>query len=127
MRLLLDTHAFLFAISDPDQLSAKVRELLLYDSVEKWVSAISLWEIAIKVQIGKLDSPIDGEFYVKQLRSLHAKALAVELRHSLAFFALPLHHRDPFDRLLIAQAKEEGLTIVTRDREFESYGVATLW
>jgi PIN domain nuclease of toxin-antitoxin system len=108
MRLLLDTHAFLFAISSPELLTAKGRRLLTNPDVERWVSPVSSWEIAIKVHIGKLAMPLEGSFYAQHLRALSAETLAVDLRHSLALFGLPLHHRDPFDRLLIAQAREEG-------------------
>ena len=127
MRLLLDTHAFLFAIADPDLLTAKIRRLLASHEVERWVSVVSLWEIAIKAQLGKLPMPLDQSFYTRHLHALKAQTLAVSLQHSLAFMALPLHHRDPFDRLLIAQASEEGLTLVTRDAAFKVYRVATVW
>jgi PIN domain nuclease of toxin-antitoxin system len=127
MRLLLDTHAFLFAISSPELLTAKGRRLLTNPDVERWVSPVSLWEIAIKVHIGKLVMPLEGSFYAQHLRALSAQTLAVDLRHSLALLGLPLHHRDPFDRLLIAQAREEGLTLMTRDETFKDYEVETVW
>jgi PIN domain nuclease of toxin-antitoxin system len=127
MRLLLDTHAFLFAISSPELLTAKGRRLLTTPDVERWVSPVSLWEIAIKVHIGKLAMPLEGSFYAQHLRALSAQTLAVDLRHSLAHLGLPLHHKDPFDRLLIAQAREEGLTLMTRDEAFKAYEVATVW
>jgi PIN domain nuclease of toxin-antitoxin system len=127
MRLLLDTHAFLLAISSPELLTAKGRRLLTDPEVERWVSAVSLWEIAIKIHIGKLAMPLERSFYAQHLRALNAQTLAVDLRHSLALFGLPLHHRDPFDRLLIAQAQEEGLTLLTRDEAFKAYEVATVW
>ena len=127
MRLLLDTHAFLFAIAEPEQLTAKTRRLLTNPSVERWVSAVSLWEIAVKVHIGKLAMPLDRAFYIRHMEALKAKTLAVSLQHSFALLELPLHHRDPFDRLLIAQAREEGLTLVTRDRAFRAYEVAHVW
>lgn len=127
MRLLLDTHAFLFAIAEPELLTPKTRRLLANDEVERWVSVVSLWEIAIKVQIGKLPMPLDPAFYTRHLQALKAQTLAISLQHSLAFMALPLHHRDPFDRLLISQTTEEGMTLVTRDAAFKPYGVATVW
>lgn len=125
--LLLDTHAFLWAIQQPELLSAKVRDLLLDPEVERWVSVASFWEIAAKVQIGKLSMPAEKTFYVEELSQLHAKPLPIGLRHTLALFDLPLHHRDPFDRLLIAQAREDGLTLVTRDDALQAYDVETLW
>ena len=104
---------FLFAIAEPELLTATIRRLLADDEVERWVSVVSLWEIAIKVQIGKLPMPLDQAFYMRHLQALKAQTLAVSLQHSLAFMALPLHHRDPFDLLLISQATEEGMTLVT--------------
>lgn len=127
MRLLLDTHAFLFAIGEPSQLTPKMRGWLADPEVERWVSAVALWEIAVKVQIGKLAAPLAREFYVAHLGALKARALAVNLEHSLAMLKLPLHHRDPFDRLLIAQALEEGMTLVSRDEVFGLYAVETVW
>jgi PIN domain nuclease of toxin-antitoxin system len=127
VNLLLDTHTFLWALGEPNLLSERVRELLLDSATHRWVSSVTLWEIAIKVQIGKLDMPMDRQFYLRKLDDLEARPLAVDLRHSLAMFELPPHHRDPFDRLLIAQAREDGLTIVTRDREFARYEVEIVW
>jgi PIN domain nuclease of toxin-antitoxin system len=127
LKLLLDTHAFLFAIAEPELLTAKTRRLLTNPSVERWVSAVSLCEIAVKVHIGKLAMPLDRAFYTQHLQALKANTLAVSLQHSLALLELPLHHRDPFDRLLIAQAREEGLTLVTRDIVFGAYKVAKVW
>lgn len=87
----------------------------------------SLWEIAVKVQIGKMVLPLERDFYTAHLRALKARALAVDLDHSLAMLKLPLHHRDPFDRLLIAQAIEEGMTLVSRNEVFRAYSVHTVW
>ena len=127
MKLLLDTHAFLVAIAAPAKLSDKVRGLLTDNSVERYVSTVSIWEVAIKVQIGKLDMPVDRAFYTAHVKALKARVLAVEFPHSLAVFSLPMHHRDPFDRMLIAQAREEGMVLVTRDTAFEAYEVPTVW
>lgn len=127
MKLLLDTHAFVWAINGPEALPVKIRKLLLDPAVERSVSVISLWEIAVKVRLGKLKMPTDRPYYLSELAFLHARILPMELRHSLAVFELPLHHRDPFDRLLIAQAREDGLTIVTRDPAFAAYEVEIVW
>jgi PIN domain nuclease of toxin-antitoxin system len=127
MRLLLDTHAFLFAISSPQLLTANGRRLLTNPEIERWVSVVSLWEIAIKIHIGKLALPLDRSFYAQHLRALNAQTLAVDLRHSLALFGLPLHHRDPFDRLLIAQSLAEQVPLVSVDALFDRYGVTRLW
>ena len=127
MKLLLDTHTFLFAISDPARLSARMRKWLSDPNVERWVSVVSLWEVAVKVQIGKLTLPLNPEYYTTHLQALQAKALPVTITHTMAFMNLPLHHRDPFDRLLIAQAATEGLTLASRDRIFKVYAADIIW
>ena len=127
MKVLLDTHTFLFAFDRPEALGARARAALLDPSIERYVSTISLWEIAIKVRIGKLQLPTHRSYYTAQLEFLNATILPVTLDHSLEIFQLPLHHRDPFDRLLIAQARAEDLTLVTRDRTMTAYGIPTLW
>lgn len=127
MRLLLDTHAFILAITEPEQLTPQVREWLSDPGVERWVSVVSLWEIAIKAQIGKLALPLERRFYTEHLDALRAGTLAVELRHALSLVTLPKHHKDPFDRLLIAQAMEEDLTLVSRDSAFAPYAVKRVW
>ena len=127
MRVLLDTHALVFAVSEPELLSPRARRLLQDSEIERWVSVVSLWEIAIKVQIGKLSLPLDSAYYHRNLAALGARTLEVTVEHSLALLRLPLHHRDPFDRLLIAQAQVEGLTLVTRDRVFRRYEVECVW
>lgn len=91
------------------------------------MSVIALSEIAVKVQKGKLEMPMDAEYYNFNFQALSLRVLPVELRHSFALFSLPMLHGDPFDRLLIAQAKVEGLTIATTDRMFAAYEVATVW
>ncbi len=127
MRVLLDTHALVYALAQPDSLSRKVVRLLEDSETERWVSVVSLWEIAVKVQIGKLSLPLDAAYYHRNLEALGARTLGVTVEHSLALLRLPLHHRDPFDRLLIAQAAEENLTLVSRDKAFRVYDVARIW
>jgi len=127
MKLLLDTHAFLFAIGAPEELSPKARKALLNPAISRWVSAVTLWEIAVKIQIGKLDLPSTPAFYRQHLQKLGAAVLPVESRHSFELLQLPLHHKDPFDRLLVAQARVEELTLVTRDKTIREYKVSTLW
>ena len=127
MKLLLDTHAFLFAINEPKLLSPKVAALLCDPNVPRWLSAVSLWEIAVKIQIGKLDLPPDCEFYLRHSRALKAQMLDVSSRHSLGLFDLPLHHKDPFDRMLVAQARAEDMTLVTLDPLIRRYDVRTIW
>jgi PIN domain nuclease of toxin-antitoxin system len=116
-----------YALAQPDSLSRKVVRLLEDSETERWVSVVSLWEIAVKVQIGKLSLPLDAAYYHRNLEALGARTLGVTVEHSLALLRLPLHHRDPFDRLLIAQAAEENLTLVSRDKAFRVYDVARIW
>lgn len=123
MRLLLDTHVFLWWRENHPRLGAEVRKVIA-DADEAFVSAASAWEVAIKVGIGKLSIP--GPFEEGVERSGFDK-LPVEFRHAAAVSALPHHHGDPFDRMLIAQALTEGLTLVTHDRLFQPYGIPILW
>lgn len=127
MKLLLDTHAFLVAVGAPEQLSPKARKALLNPAIPRWVSAVSLWEIAVKIQIGKLDLPSNPAFYLRHLQKLGAAILPVESRHSFELLQNPLPHKDPFDRLLFAQARVEEMTLVTRDKIIRQYKVRTLW
>ncbi len=127
MRLLLDTHAFLWSASSPDQLSAAARSAIEDGANEVLVSPVSGWEIAIKQSLGKLVLPSPAESWVVEVvRRLSFDVTAVELGAALRVRSLPWHHRDPFDRLLIAQALEESLTIVTCDEVFGRYGAAVL-
>ncbi len=127
MKLLLDMHVFLFAINAPERLSPKVERLLRDPKVPRWLSGVALWEIAVKIQIGKLDLPRDSGFYLRHMLTLKAQVLDVGLRHSLGVLDLPLHHKDPFDHLLVAQAREEGMILVTTDPFIQQYDVQTLW
>lgn len=121
MRFLLDSNVLIWSIEHA--LKPDVMNLLADRANELFVSRISLWEIAIKSGLGKLQIPEDLD---EQLQALHMAALALEMSHIAAYRQLPLLHRDPFDRMLIAQAKVENLTIVTRDRRFAEYDV-TVW
>lgn len=119
-RLLLDTHVLLWALADPHRLKAAVRKRIEAGANEVYVSAASAWEMEIKQALGKLEVPRDLE---EQLRAARFVELPVRIQHAVELRTLPPHHRDPFDRLLIAQAKVEQLSIVTRDRKFDRYGV----
>ena len=124
MRLLLDTHAALWAVSEPDALSATARSAIL-GAEEIRLSVVSPWELVIKSALGKLVLHRTVEDICRELeREFAAQSLAVTLAHVLEVGRLAPHHGDPFDRLLIAQARVEGLTIVTRDHVFAEYGVA---
>lgn len=122
MRLLLDTHALLWWLAD-EGLAAQAREAIADPANLVVVSAASAWEISIKKALGKLNAPDDLEV---QLEANRFDPLPIGMGHAIAAGQLPRHHEDPFDRMLIAQAFAEGLTIVTRDKRFEDYGVALL-
>ncbi len=100
--------------------------MLCDPDVPRWLSAVSLWEIAVKIQIGKLDLPQD-EFYLRHSRALKAQMLDVSCGHSLGLFDLPLHHKDPFDRMLVSQARAEDMILVTHDPFIRRYDVQTIW
>lgn len=117
---LADTHVILWSIADDKRLSSKYREILDSDAIV-FASAASVWEIAIKRAIGKLEAPDNLAALLPRMRFL---PLNVTTEHAQAVASLPLHHGDPFDRLLIAQARLEGLTLMTVDPRFPHYGVA---
>lgn len=123
MRLLLDTHALLWAIGSPELLHDVTRMALDDDRSELRVSTASVWEIGIKRALGKLTAPDDLS---PHLAAANIEPLSISLAHATRAGSLPPHHRDPFDRLLIAQAELEALTIVTRDARFAAYGVPLL-
>lgn len=122
MRLLLDTHALLWWLAD-EGLSDRAREAIADPANFAAVSAASAWEISIKKALGKLAAPDDLEH---QVQAGGFSPLPITIGHAVAAGRLPRHHEDPFDRMLIAQAFAEGLTIVTRDKRFDHYGVALL-
>ena len=128
MRLLLDTHCWLWMESAPERFTPAVRELLTDPETELLLSAASCWEIAIKHSLGKLALPQPPEQYVLSRMERNAvSALPVTPAHALRVAVLPLHHRDPFDRLLVAQATVEGLPLLSVDRELAPYEVEILW
>jgi len=122
VRLLLDTHALLWWLAD-EGLTGQARDAIADPANLIVVSAASAWEISIKKTLGKLKAPDDLEV---QLQANRFDPLPIGFAHAIAASQLPRHHEDPFDRVLIAQAFAEGLTIVTRDKRFEDYGVALL-
>ena len=123
MRLLLDTHALLWVLAYPKRLSANAREAVTSADSEVFVSAASAWEIAIKRASGKLTAPADLEGILDQTG---IDRLPITVSHALAAGALPLIHSDPFDRMLVAQAQADGLTLVTRNPQISAYDVAVL-
>lgn len=126
MRLLLDTHVFLWLQTSPERLGRHLG-LVTDASNELAVSAASSWEIAIKHEIGRLQLPEEPDRYVpSRIRAIGAQALPVEHSHALAVASLPALHRDPFDRLLVAQAQLEAMTIMTADEAVARYAVASI-
>lgn len=123
MRLLLDTHVILWALSANPRLGRQARSRIVEPSNEVFASAASAWEIAIKRSIGKLEAPADLE---AELEREGIDPLVIRIDHALAVGGLPPHHRDPFDRMLAAQSLLESLTMVTADPVFEQYGVTVL-
>ncbi|MFF2224387.1 type II toxin-antitoxin system VapC family toxin [Streptomyces globisporus] len=122
MRLLLDTHVILWWLADSDELSDRVKDLL--DSEPSvHISAVSAWEIVIKQSLGKLDGPED---LAERVRDSQFTALPITAGHGVRAGRLPALHRDPFDRILVAQAQTEGMTVVTRDKWIPQYDVSVM-
>lgn len=128
MRLLLDTHAFLWFIVGSQRLSVNARAAIEDAGNQKLISMASLWEMAIKVGLGRLAlaEPLDS-LIPAQIHGNGFEILAIQVNHVSAVAKLPVRHGDPFDRMLIAQAIVENMPIVTVDTAFEGYSVHTLW
>ena len=121
MRLLLDTHVLIWAVSDPDRLDAAVREAVTAPGNVVLVSSASVWEIAIKRALGRIDFPVDelpGLF-----DRMGVEALPISIDHAIVAGSLPRHHNDPFDRMLIAQAQVDNVVLVTDDADIRRYDV----
>jgi PIN domain nuclease of toxin-antitoxin system len=127
MKALLDTHTFLWAIAEDEKLSPRARQIYT-GSNDLWLSVVSVWEILINVQSGKLPLPEPtGPYLTKKLAKDQIEILPITLDHVLLTESLPLHHRDPFDRLLIAQSMQEDWPIITADPWFARYSVKVIW
>jgi PIN domain nuclease of toxin-antitoxin system len=127
MRALLDTQAFLWGVAGDPRMSQTAREVFVGPSTLS-ISIASIWEMLIKVQIGKLKLPRPaGSYIITKLADNKVEILSIELDHLIAFENLALHHRDPFDRILIAQSIAEGWPIITADRDFQKYPVRVIW
>jgi len=128
VRLLLDTHAFLWFVLDNPQLSSAARALISDPANDVLVSPASYWEIAIKVRLHKLDLHASYEdFMTRGIEGNQFEILPIEIRHTAVVSTMPFHHRDPFDRLIISQAIVENIGVVSVDSDFDSYGVTRLW
>lgn len=124
MHLLLDTHVFLWAVDNYPGLSPAAREAIEDGRNIVYVSAATVWEISIKRTLGKLRIP-EGD-YLEELEAHRFTPLSFTTEHALAVETLPPHHKDPFDRMLVAQARQEKLTLVTRDPQIRAYDVRTI-
>ena len=126
--VLLDTHAMLWFLWDDSRLSGPAKSLIEDANNRKLVSIASCWEIAIKVGLGKLDlGESSRSFLPREIARNNFELLSINLDHTTMVEGLVAHHRDPFDRLLIAQAMIEGLSVVSADAVFDEYGVSRLW
>ena len=128
MRVLLDTHTFLWYVWDAPELSDRAIEIIEDPENEKLVSLVSVWEMAIKVSLGKLqlNRPF-GELQAELIDANGFTLMPIEYRHTVLVSALPFHHKDPFDRLLIAQSLSEDVPLIGTDAAFDAYGVKRLW
>ena len=127
MKFLLDTHCWLWLQTERGRFAAGLLDTLADPATQRYLSAASVWEIAIKYAVGKLPLPEPPTSYVpERMRLSRFAGLAITDAHALAAAALPPHHRDPFDRVLVAQARIEGLTLVTADAMLEAYDVRTV-
>ena len=128
MKLLLDTHAFLWLLGNPSRLSLRALELCEDSNDPLILSVVSVWEIQIKQDLGKLELEIPLDEAIRQQQAENGlRMLPVELHHVMSLRDLPRHHGDPFDRLLIAQDRTEGLQLVTPDSQIEKYDVLICW
>jgi PIN domain nuclease of toxin-antitoxin system len=126
-RFLLDTHVFLWLIQGDPQLSDRVKSIIADDASQLNFSVVSIWEIAIKLNIGKLKIEHSVEDIYQLLAQLKIETLPIERLDLDRYLTLPLHHRDPFDRLIISQAIERELILISADGSFEPYPVQRLW
>lgn len=127
MKLLLDTHAFIWFINGDKSLSLKAKKEILKSSNSKFFSIASIWEMAIKISLEKLKINYPFQEVFQQIQENGFEILPIIFEHTDLVRQLEFHHRDPFDRLLIAQAMWEGMTIVSKDEKFLNYPVKTTW
>ena len=128
MKILLDTHTFLYFITGSTNLSTVVRTAIETPNNHRFLSIASLWEIAIKVSIQKLEVGMSmSELVRRQVHGNAIETLQIESHHLGHLVTLPFHHKDPFDRLMIAQSFSENIPLVTKDGIFRAYGVSMIW
>jgi PIN domain nuclease of toxin-antitoxin system len=128
MKYLLDTHAFLWFVTDDNRLSSKAKSIIQDSNNEIYFSAASAWEISTKTKLGRLKLGRNLEsFIIEQLTENSFGPLAITVSHSLYTEKLPQIHKDPFDRIMISQTKVENMVLITRDKEIREYKVSTVW
>ncbi len=128
MRYLLDTHAFLWMAADPDRLSEKVKGIVSRKSNDLYLSAASGWEIALLRNLGRIELPDQPQRFIPEaMQQLSVIPIPIGFPTAIAAAALPLIHRDPFDRIIIAEAEKEEMVVITKDRRFAEYGIQSLW
>jgi PIN domain nuclease of toxin-antitoxin system len=126
MKVLLDTSTFLWGLSAPEKLSLAARNAVA--SSERFLSVASIWEVLIKVRIGKLPLPVPaGNYLTAKMSANGVSVLTIKLEHVLQIEKLQLHHRDPFDRILIGQSLQEGWPLITSDPVFKRYPIRVIW
>lgn len=128
MKLILDTQAFLWLLGDMPEVGQKAKKAFLSSDNDLFISLASIWEIAIKMSIGKLTlkQPLE-QFLITQLQENNITQLDINFRHVIKVATLPFHHRDPFDRLIISQALVEKMPIVSNDSAFDAYSIKRYW
>ena len=128
MKYLMDTHAFLWFVSDDNRLSSKAKSIIKNNNNEIYFSAASAWEISIKSKLGRMKLGEDlGSFIIEQLTANSFGPLAITISHSLYTEKLPQIHKDPFDRMMISQSKVENMVLITGDKKIREYKVSTVW
>ena len=127
MNLLLDTHAFMWFVNGDPLLGANAKKSIESIDNKNFISVASLWEIAIKVNIGKLSLSKPFHTIKKQIEDNNIELLPIDFNHTLQLVSLQLYHRDPFDRLIIAQAMTEQMAVITKDEHFKKYSIKIIW
>ena len=127
MRILIDTQCWLWMNASPERLSERTRRLVLQRTTERLLSTASVWEISIKYRLGKLPLPCDpAEYLPDRMMLTRARPLPISVEHAVRAGSLPPLHRDPFDRMLVAQALVEGIALLSSERQLDGYGVRRL-
>lgn len=127
MRYLLDTQILLWVFGESDKLTTAATRIIKDQKNNLYVSKASFWEVAIKINIGKLTLPFELDVLVQETVSNDIEILEIEMSHILKVVNLPLHHRDPFDRLIISQTIAEDIPVISSDDKFSLYGIKRIW